>query len=77
MSLPKTKLCQQRLPQFGVSSASCKSSKQTHDCSRCIHNEWYACAHMPRYVMNVFALRNMWLLAAGAAVPVSGQQFFE
>ena len=34
MSLPKTKLCQQRLPQFGVSSTSCKGSKIRHDSAR-------------------------------------------
>ncbi len=53
MSLRKAKLCQQRLPQFGVSSPSCKSSKQMHGCSRCIHDGWQACAHMPLYAMNV------------------------
>ena len=30
MSLLKTKLCQQWLPQFGVSSSSCKGSKLRH-----------------------------------------------
>ena len=69
MSLRKAKLCQQRLPQFGVSSPSCKGSKIRHVFARAARLQKPLCRIL--YLSILHTMCNAGLAAVDAVVPVN------